>query len=188
MSTGAEQPDAQPLRVTLGDTFETFYRREYRGLVSLGYALIGSQPTAEDIAQEALTAAYRGWSRVSGLADPAAFVRRTVANMAASYWRRRFVEARSLGRLAGYRQPTSTGLDKEDEEFWAAVRRLPRRQAQAVALRYVYDCPVREVAEVMGISEGAAKRHLHHGRAALAARLDLVAGATPPVLRRGRLT
>ena len=66
-------------------------------------------------------------------------------------------------------------MDEPDEQFWAAVRRLPTRQAQAVALRYVYDCPVIEVAQVMNISEGAAKAHLFRGRRALSRMLDLPA-------------
>ena len=185
MATGQENDHPRPLLVSIGDSFETFYRREYRGLVALAYALVGSRPAAEDIAQEALTAAYRNWGRVAGLADPTAFVRRTAANMAASYFRRRLVEARSLMRLAGYRQP-ATELEAADEEFWAAVRRLPRRQAQAVALRYVYDCPVREVADVMGVSEGAVKRHLYLGRAALAGHLNLADEADSPSAHRNR--
>jgi RNA polymerase sigma-70 factor (ECF subfamily) len=175
------------LLVSIGDSFETFYRREYRGLVALAYALVGGRQAAEDIAQDALTAAYRNWGRVSGMADPPAYVRRTVANMAASYFRRRLVEARSLMRLAGFPQPAPE-LDAVDEEFWAAVRRLPRRQAQAIALRYVYDCPVREVADVLGVSEGAVKRHLHLGRSALASDLNLTGAAdNSSALKKRRL-
>ena len=184
---GSGGEDSRPLLVSIGDSFATFYRREYRGLVALAYALVGSRPAAEDIAQDALTAAYRSWGRVSGMADPSAYVRRTAANMAASYFRRRLVEARSLMRLAGYRQPAAE-LDAVDEEFWAAVRRLPRRQAQAVALRYVYDCPVGEVADVLGVSEGTVKRQLHLGRSALAAHLNLTGEAdTSSTLRKRRL-
>ena len=66
-------------------------------------------------------------------------------------------------------------MDAPDEQFWAAVRRLPSRQAQAVALRYVYDYPVVEVARVMQISEGAAKSHLSRGRKSLVQTLGLQA-------------
>ena len=187
MATGYGDDDVRPLLVSIGEAFEAFYRREYRGLVGLAYALVGSRATAEDIAQEALTAAYRSWARVSRMDNPAAFVRRTASNMAASHFRRRLVETRSMLRLAGYRQP-SMELDEVDEEFWASVRRLPRRQAQAVALRYLYDCPVREVAEVMGISEGAAKRHLHLGRAALASQLHLVDETSASAQAKRRLS
>ena len=44
-----------------------------------------------------------------------------------------------------------------------------------MALRYVYDYPVAEVAHVMQISEGAAKSHLFRGRQSLAHALGLQA-------------
>ena len=57
------------------------------------------------------------------------------------------------------------------EEFWGEVRRLPRRQAQALSLHYVYDLGVSETALTMGCSESSVKAHLVRGRARLAERL-----------------
>jgi RNA polymerase sigma factor (sigma-70 family) len=174
MDVGESDP-VRPLAVSLGETFETFYAREYRPLVGLTYVLSGSRTTAEDLAQEAMTVTYRRWSRVSATDSPTGYLRRTAANLAASAVRRRVAEGRALLRLG--RRATATTevpfLPPDDDAFWAEVRRLPRRQAQAVALRYLYDCPVLEVAEVMGISEGAAKSHLHRARTTLTSVLGL---------------
>jgi RNA polymerase sigma-70 factor (ECF subfamily) len=63
-------------------------------------------------------------------------------------------------------------LDDQNEVFWAEVRRLPRRQAQAAALRYLYDLSIAEIAETMNVSEGSVKVHLTRARAVLAGRLD----------------
>jgi outer membrane protein assembly factor BamB len=43
------------------------------------------------------------------------------------------------------------------------VRSLPRRQAQVVALHYLGDLPVAEIARVLGCAEGTVKAHLHFG-------------------------
>jgi RNA polymerase sigma-70 factor (ECF subfamily) len=51
------------------------------------------------------------------------------------------------------------------------VRALPRGQAQVIALRYVVDATVAEIAETLGLAEGTVKAQLHRGRQALAARL-----------------
>ena len=51
------------------------------------------------------------------------------------------------------------------------MRGLPQRQAQAAALRYVYDMPVAEIAATLGITEGTIKQHLSRARQALAASL-----------------
>jgi RNA polymerase sigma factor (sigma-70 family) len=166
----------RPLAVTVGETFETFYAREFRPLVGLTYVLSGSRAAAEDLAQDAMTATYRRWSRVSAMESPTGYLRRTAANLAASAVRRRVAEGKALLRVTGQRATPTTELPvlpPDDDAFWAEVPRLPRRQAQAVALRYLYDCPVLEVAEVMGISEGAAKSHLHRARTTLTRVLDL---------------
>jgi RNA polymerase sigma-70 factor (ECF subfamily) len=173
-----QQPPA--LLVSLGESFETFYAREYRRLVALTYVLSGDRALAEDLAQDAMTTVYRSWARVSVMAGPAGYLRRTAANLAASTVRRRVREARAMLRLS--RQPVAVAeLNALDEQFWSAVRRLPRRQAQAVALRYVYDMTVLEVAEAMEISEGATKAHLHRARTSLARTLQVAVSDEPEV-------
>ena len=55
-------------------------------------------------------------------------------------------------------------LTPETTGVWRAVHRLPRRQRQAVALHYVGQLSMAEIADVMGCSEGAVKSHLHRAR------------------------
>ena len=43
-----------------------------------------------------------------------------------------------------------------------------------MALHYLEDRPVGQIAEVLGISEGAVKSHLHRGRLTLARELGLL--------------
>jgi len=102
---------------------------------------------------------------------PDLWVRRVCANLAVSSFRRRMVELRAVTRLAGRRglEPLSEGT----EEVWAAVRVLPKRQAQSAALRFVYDLPIADIAVVLGCSEGTVKQHLSRARAALRHALDL---------------
>jgi RNA polymerase sigma-70 factor (ECF subfamily) len=153
-----------PLAAT--ETFDGFYRRELPRLVALAAALAGAA-SADDLAQEAMLAAYRRWDVVSTLDLPAAWVRRVCANQATSVLRRRSAEARALLRL-GARRATTVELDPDTDEFWSAVRRLPRRQAQAVALAYVYSMAVADIARTLGVTEGTVKTHLSRGRSALA--------------------
>ena len=170
-----EEPCQGPLGPARGRSFEDFYAREYPAVVGLAYALSGSRSGAEDLAQEAFFAAYRNWSRISGYEDPGAWVRRVVANRSVSAFRRRIAEARALARLALGERTALPDLGAGDAEFWRAVRALPRRQAQVIALFYLEDRPVAEVAEVLDITPGTVKRHLHNGRLTLARRLQEVA-------------
>ena len=60
----------------------------------------------------------------------------------------------------------------ERNEVWAAVRRLPRRQAQAVALHYVGGLTLDEIGEALGCSTGTVKSHLHRARTRLSETLS----------------
>lgn len=157
---------------TLHSPFDAFYAREFRPVVGLVFVLSGSSWVAEETTQDAFLAAYLAWDRVSSYESPEAWVRRVALNRAVSTVRRRTNEGRALLRLAGRRQSIGR-LPAEDEDFWRAVRTLPPRQAQAVALHYMEDRPVAEIALVLGCSEGSVKTHLSRGRTALAGALEL---------------
>ena len=158
------------------ESFESFYRREMPRLVMLARALTGSA-SADDIAQDAMVTAYDRWDAVCTYDSPSAWVRQVCANRSLSLLRRRGAEARALLRFGGRRQE-STALSEDSGEFWAEVRRLPRRQAQSVALFYVYDLSVAEISRTLGCSEGSVKVHLSRGRAALADRMHDTAEET----------
>ncbi len=169
----AEELIAEPVVVRPAEPFEAFYRREFRRMVALAYALSGSRLAAEDLAQEAFVAAHRVWDRVGRYERPDAWVRRVISNKSVSAYRRRVSEARALVKIAGQRQEVIRPMEPEDAEFWDAVRALPKRQRQAVVLHYVEDLPVAEIAEMLGCAVGTAKAHLFKARRNLAARLGV---------------
>jgi len=150
--------------------FETFFRREYASIVALATALAGDRHSAEDVAQEAFLRAQQRWEKVAAFDKPGAWVRRVAINLAHNGRDRRRSEASAMVRLA--RRPALMPAEPDVEEFWSVVRTLPRQQAAAVALHYLEDRSVAEVAAAMGCAEGTAKVHLSRGRAALARRLE----------------
>jgi RNA polymerase sigma-70 factor, ECF subfamily len=164
---------SEPTAVRSAETFEDFYGREYRAIVRLAYALSGNRWAAEDLAQEAFLVAHRGWDRVAGFEEPGVWVRRVVTNLSVSAFRRRVIESKALARFALGQTPALPELSADDAEFWSAVRSLPRRQSQAIALHYLEDLPVAEVARVLGTAEGTVKKHLHEGRKTIVRRLRL---------------
>lgn len=154
------------------EPFDVFYRREVKRLVGLAYALSGSRLAADDIAQEAMLAAYRRWDEVGRLDSPIGWVRRVVSNQAASAVRRRISEAKGVARLAA-RQAISElpEIPAESEWIWREVRRLPKRQMQVIALRYYDQLSLSEIAEVLGCSKDSANTHLRRARQTLDRRL-----------------
>jgi RNA polymerase sigma-70 factor (ECF subfamily) len=145
--------------------FTTFYRRELPALVTLAAAIAGAG-RAEEVAQEALLRASREWSRIERFDKPGAWVRRVAINLATSDRRRRSSESRALARVAGRRQLDAP--PPEVDGFWALVRQLPDRQRAAVALHYLEDRSIAEMAVILDCAEGTAKAHLHKARATLA--------------------
>jgi RNA polymerase sigma-70 factor (ECF subfamily) len=168
-----------PLPAPVGG-FDAFYAAEHRSIVGVVMMLTGDRAVADDIVQEAFAAAYRRWSTVSGYDRPGAWVRRVAVNQAISARRRRRAEARALRRV-GTDERAGAAPEVPNEALWAAVRRLPKRQAQAVALTYGEDLGLAEVAGILGCSVGSVKTHLSRARARLAEELQ---DQRPPLVTR----
>src|SRR5262249_37692104 len=98
------------------------------------------------------------------------WARRILMNLATSRARRLVVEARVMARLRGG-QRHEPAPSPEFAELWSAVRELPRREAQVIALFYVEDASVAEIARVINAPESTVKSLLQRGRARLAQRL-----------------
>jgi len=168
--TDLGQPDEES--VQLPGSFDAFYSSEFPRMVDLAYALSGSRIAAEDLAQEALLAAHASWDRVGVLDRPGAWVRRVVINKAASLYQRRAAEIRALARLAPLRGSSFLSVDSDTAHVWNEVRKLPRRQAQVIALFYLDQMSISEIAHVLEVAEGTVKAHLHQARETLAPMLE----------------
>jgi RNA polymerase sigma-70 factor, ECF subfamily len=149
-------------------SFADFYARNYRAVLKVALAMTGSPAVAEDLAQEAFARAYRRWDEVAGYERPDAWVRAVAANLARSMFRRRASEAKAMARLALRRPPEADPIPAEAAAFWTAVRALPGALPQVVALRYVADLSVLEIAQTLGRPENTVKSDLRRARKRLA--------------------
>ncbi len=163
--------ESQPtIEVRPGETFPSFFRREFVAMTALAEAVSGDPAAAEDIASEAMTKTSRAWDKVSGYDKPGAFTRRVTINLAHDYRRKRnrqrlFVRKHRPEDLA-------VPAPEVDHPVWAAVAQLPDRQRAAVSLHYIDDMAVADIADVMEISVSAATSHLHNARTKLATLLE----------------
>lgn len=150
------------------ESFEGFFAREYRAVLAVALALTGDRGQAEDLTQEAFLAAFAAWEKIE---VPKAWIRTAVSNKAMSWWRRQYASREAMTRLS---PSEGRSVDAaEAESFWTEVRRLPRRQAQAITLFYLEDLPVSEIARSLKCSESTARTHLSRGRKTLASRLGV---------------
>lgn len=160
----SEESAGQPLNLV--DGFDLFYDREYRRVVGLAYVLTGSSSVAEDLAQDTMIEVHRRWGQISGYDDPAGWARRVMINKQRSLVRRLTSEAKALSRIGGRAQP-AFNLDPSSDHLFSLVRQLPRRQAQAVALRYWDDYTIEQTAKAMDCGAETVKTHLKRGMARL---------------------
>lgn len=150
-----------PVRVPA--QFESYYRQDYAAVVALTAVLTRNPWVAEDLAQEAFLRAHRDWDQVGRMESPHAWVRRVAINLANSRFRRLRSEATTRLRLGAVTSAMES-LEPDDDAFWEEVRRLPRRQAQVLALKYLEDLAVADIASIVGIAEGTVRALLHQGR------------------------
>ena len=163
------EPEVDTGTLPLRETFAAFYRREYPNMVAIATAVSGSRATAEDLAQEAMLRAHRNWDRVSQYERPGAWVRRVTINLSLSATKRAAAELRRIIRMAEPSTLPEPGAS--DDYVWKAVAKLPGKQRAAIALHYLEDRPIEEIAEILEVSKATARVHLHRGRKALAATL-----------------
>jgi RNA polymerase sigma-70 factor (ECF subfamily) len=152
-------------------SFDSWYRQEYRSVVGLVFSLTGNLAAAEELTQDAFVEAHKRWGTLSTYDDPGGWLRKVAMNKARSGFRRRAAEARAYARHVGRARAATGELPVSAEQFWAAVRQLPTQQAHVVALHYLEDLPVDRIADVLEITPGTVKTHLHRARATLALRL-----------------
>ena len=151
---------------------ERVAQERYPRRVAHGMLLTGEQAEAEDLVQDALVATFAGRARFGSVEQAEAYVRRAVVSRYIDRGRRRTAERRALVRVAarpgGADDAMPPGLAPEVER---ALGLLPPRERACVVLRHMEDLSVRETAQLLHLSEGAVKRYVSDGVAALNAAL-----------------
>jgi RNA polymerase sigma-70 factor (sigma-E family) len=153
---------------------DELYAAHWRRLVRLSVLLVRDVGTAEEVVQDAFVAMHGRWSRLREPDQALAYLRQAVVNRSRSALRHRAVVARHAASslpaaLPGADEPSLAAARRE--VVLDALRALPERQREVLALRYYLDLSEAEIADAMGISRGAVKSHASRGAAALRALL-----------------
>jgi RNA polymerase sigma-70 factor (ECF subfamily) len=150
---------------------ELLVRRHQRALFALCLRYVGSPDEAADLVQRSF---LRVMAKLGELRDPSVFrgwLLRIGAHLALNHIRdhARFVSDDDQSERASPADNPQSALaiDRlEEAEAAAALRgaiaELPTKQRMTVELRLYEDLPFRDIAEALGISEGAAKVNFHY--------------------------
>ncbi|MFG3585943.1 RNA polymerase sigma factor [Streptomyces sp. NPDC047990] len=157
--------------------FDDFYAGHVHRLTGQLYAMTGSLAEAEDLVQEAFARAWQNWEKVSGYADPAAWVRSVACRIRVSVWRK------AVNRLTAHRRhgvvDDVPGVSPDYVAIVAALRRIPYEQRRAIVLHHLVGLSVEETARETGVASGTVKARLSRGRQLMAPYLSDLAGDRP---------
>ncbi|MET9462782.1 SigE family RNA polymerase sigma factor [Streptomyces canus] len=157
--------------------FDDFYSGHVRRLTSQMYAMTGSLPEAEDLVQEAFARAWQNWEKVSGYADPEAWVRSVACRIRVSVWRK------AVNRLTAHRRHGAPdkvpAVSPDYVAIVAALRRIPYEQRRAIVLHHLVGLSVEETARETEVAPGTVKARLSRGRQSMALHLSDIAGDSP---------
>jgi RNA polymerase sigma-70 factor (sigma-E family) len=152
----------------------TLFRTEGSRLVSLARLFVDDRTAAEDLVQEAFIRLARSVHRIRDEERAAAYLRSIVINLARDYNRRGLVSFR-------HRPPAAPDVPSAEEhvaesqerrEVVEALRALPKRQRDCVALRYYLELSIPDIAETLGVSTNSVKTHLQRGLRSMAQSLE----------------
>lgn len=135
-------------------------------MVCVAVALGADDP--EDTAQEAFVRLYKSAGRLKDPDLALPYLRRTVVNLTNSRLRHLRVARRNRLRQEAVESAESQVLQQErTREVVTAVRALPRRQRQVIALRYWATLSESEIAETLDVSVGTVKSTASKAKAQL---------------------
>lgn len=152
--------------------FQQLYQRYQNALLRYGYKVSGDRQIAQDAAQEAW---FRLARNIRQLDDPKAF----------KSWMYQLVHWSCIDLLKKTRgsdqqldvsdvEPEFSDDNSEQQESLnAAINRLPSLEKQMIHLFYLEEMSVRQVAQVLRISEGTVKSRLNRARRLLKERFDV---------------
>jgi RNA polymerase sigma factor (sigma-70 family) len=153
--------------VKVVETVDSLFRAHYGRLVRALTLACNDQEIAADAVQEAFVKAHLHWRRIQHYDDPVGWIRRVAINRLRDDHRRQSRKGVALERLAG--EPVAESVEQRgfDSDLQTILAQLPKQQRIAIALFYVDELSVAEVAAALKVTEGAVKSYLHQGRARL---------------------
>lgn len=138
------------------------YRKYADDLTRFATGLVGPS-NAADVVSDAVLSCFSspGWPTIS---EKRPYLYRSVFHRAAEFHR---ATRRRRAREERVAVPDRVNPPEDRPEVLGAVRRLSVKQRAVIVLTYWEDLGPSSVAQLMGISEGAVKRHLARARSRL---------------------
>lgn len=158
------------------DAFDRLVARHAASLHAVARRLVGDD-LARDVVQDSLLAAYRSLGAFRGDASFGSYLHGIVVNRCrrvAPRWYRRSLPRETLdGEVSGEPGPEALAVASDTRaRIEAALRSLPLRFREAVALREFASLSYEEIAAAMGVPVGTVRSRIARGRGLLRDELE----------------
>ena len=170
--------------LTIVPDFETVVQQNRGRLYRAACFLLDDPAEAEDLTQQVLVAAWRGWARFEGRSEPYTWLYRILLRTHRRYRRRRWWLERLLpvGRdnpvsplesIVDQRPQPDGQLRRADDcaEVRAVMRGMSQKLREVLVLRYSEDLPLEQIAATLAVPLGTVKSRLNLAQQVVAQRL-----------------
>ncbi len=159
MSLAYPNPPADP------DTFAALFERHKNLVYKTAYLMLGDRAEAEDALQEVFVLVYRSLASFDpGKGAFTTWLYRITINHCLAHRRKRRLVFQPIDSeaLAVQGESLESGLAKsaERETVAEAIQGLSEKQRAVVVLRYYWDLPYAEIAQILGIPLGTVKSRI----------------------------
>jgi RNA polymerase sigma-70 factor (sigma-E family) len=147
--------------------FAEYFSARFAGARRIAYAMCGSWPDAEEIAQTAFVKIYARWPKIR-IETADAYLRTVLTRTFLDTKRRGLAREQVVAELPETIAPPDAG-PAERLALRAALLRVPPGQRAVLVLRFVADLSVEQVAKTLGCTTGTVKSQTARGLVALRA-------------------
>ncbi len=139
--------------------FARLYEAYFPRLMAYVLSRLSQREVAEDIVAETFLRAYLHWDSLRNKGAVESWLFSIAHNLLVSYVRAQARTSRWWEQVErADDSPEDTALERDERRrMWWAMARLPERYQQVLSLRFELGLPHRQVAQVMGLSEGNAR-------------------------------
>lgn len=163
-------------------------RQHDRWLRTVVYARVGESAAVDEVMQEVAVAAIKQQAPLVDAGKAGPWLYRLAIRQSLLYRRRQGRFRNLTSRYAERERPVEEDVRVLDPLDWlladerqslvrSAIRRIPRREAEMLLLKYTEHWSYEQLAQHLGITESAVESRLHRARARLRRELAVLSGA-----------
>ena len=145
-----------------------------RWLRTVVYARVGEPQAVDEVMQEVSMAAVRQQAPISDVEKVSPWLYRLAVTQSLLYRRKQGRKRKLIDRYIERVRPTDTDrecdpldwllAEERREQVRTALKRVPKRDAEILLLKYTEDWSYRQLAARLGITESAVEARLHRAR------------------------